>query len=181
MSLLPYQHFRHCPHCGSRAPSPPQTPRFVCSSCQFTFFFNPAVAGGAFLRRTDGALLWLRRAQDPARGKLGVPGGFIDYQESAEDGLRREIREEIGIEMGVLSFLCTQVNHYTYRDVTYPVVDLFFSGHLPEQARPQCLDDVDELVWLQPRNVDPAELAFPSTRAAFALLLEPSPAFLASQ
>jgi mutator protein MutT len=134
-------------------------------------FFNPAVSGAAFLRNTFGELLFLRRAHEPARGKLGLPGGFIDYGETAEQGLRREIREEIGVESITLQFLCSQVNRYEYYGITYPVVDLFFTGRLPSQASPQCLDGVDGLHWLMPEAVELDSLAFPSLRAAFRNLM----------
>ena len=72
---LPYEHFRFCPRCGSKVEAPVE-PVFRCSACDFVLFFNPAVAGGAFLFNAAGALLFLVRAKDPAQGKLGLPGGL---------------------------------------------------------------------------------------------------------
>jgi len=164
---LPYTHFRHCPRCGHAASTPPAQPVFTCDGCQFVLFFNPAIAGAAFLRNAACQFLFLCRANEPAKGKLGLPGGFVDYGETAEQGLHREIREEIGVDVGTLTFLCSQENHYEYRGTTYPVVDLFFTGQLPSQATPQCLDGVDDLRWLRLDEVDPDTLAFPSLRAAF--------------
>jgi ADP-ribose pyrophosphatase YjhB (NUDIX family) len=74
----------------------------------------------------------------PAKGKLAVPGGFIDIGETAEDGLRREIREEVNLAPGELRYLCTQVNDYVYRDINYPVLDLYFVGRVnPSRASPR--------------------------------------------
>jgi 8-oxo-dGTP pyrophosphatase MutT (NUDIX family) len=151
--------------------APPAEPVFRCSHCRFVLFFNPAVAGAAFLRNPAGELLFLRRAHEPAQGKLGLPGGFVDYHETAEQGLAREIREEIGIDAGPFTFLCTQVNRYEYQDTVYPVVDLFFTSDLPVDAQPRCLDAVDDLRWLRPEDVDVNSLAFPSLRAAFQHLM----------
>jgi len=163
---LPHEHFRHCPQCGQKRLEPPQRPVLECSECGFTLFFNPALAAGAFLTHPERGLLFLRRAKDPARGKLALPGGFIDYQETAEQGLRREIREEVGLEVGDLEFLCSQVNHYEYRGVTYPVVDIYFTASCPPQAIARALDGVEALCWLQPHQVRLDDLAFPSLRAA---------------
>jgi ADP-ribose pyrophosphatase YjhB (NUDIX family) len=164
---LPFQAFDFCPSCGDRLRAPLPKPVLRCVGCGFVFFFNPAVAAGAFLHHPTRGLLFLRRARDPARGKLGVPGGFIDYHETAEAGLQREIYEETALRIHTLNFLCSQPNSYEFLDITYPVLDLFFTGSIPSDAVARPLDDVDSLCWLQPHEVAPSELAFPSLRAAW--------------
>ena len=146
-----------------------QTP-FRCAACGLVFFFNPTVAAAAFV--SDGArrLLFVRRAKEPHAGKLGVPGGFIDFGESAEEGVRREVREEVGLELDGLSFLASFPNEYSYREVTYPVVDLYFTAMAidPDSARP--LDGVAGIEWRQACEVPEEEIAFESLREALRLL-----------
>ncbi|MGA1130301.1 MAG: NUDIX domain-containing protein, partial [Chthoniobacterales bacterium] len=88
----------------------------------------------------------------------------------AEAGLSREIKEEVGLDVPQLDYLCSFVNYYDYETNTYPVVDLFFTAHLPNNAHPQCLDDVADIAWLHPSEVDRNRIAFPSVRAALDLL-----------
>ena len=163
---LPFRQFRHCPKCGIESGEPPRAPRFHCAHCHFVFFFNPAVAAAVFLTDPRRGLLLLRRSREPARGQLTLPGGFIDYFETAEEGLRREIREETGLDVEELRFLCSQVNRYEYQGITYPVVDLFFTGDFPGKHEPRPLDGADALCWLRPEDVPLEQLAFPSVRAA---------------
>ncbi len=111
-------------------------------------------------------MLWLRRAKDPRRGKLGLPGGFIDFNETAEAALDREVREEIGIAVRAAKFVLSLPNRYEFAGVTYPVLDLFFTAQAiaPDQARP--LDEVSELLWRRPEAVELDEIAFVSVREA---------------
>jgi ADP-ribose pyrophosphatase YjhB (NUDIX family) len=179
--MEPIEHFRYCPSCGKPLAIHADTQRAVaqaparlsarpavihCEECGFLYHFNPTVAAGAILTRPDGAALFVRRARDPEKGKLALPGGFIEIGETAEVSLRREILEEVGIEIGELAFLCSEVNAYEYREVRYPVLDLFFKATVSQAVKPQALDDVDEVCWIDPCRVDTAQLAFPSVRAA---------------
>ena len=47
----------------------------------------------------DGALLFLRRNNQPAKGQWWFPGGRIRKGESLEEALRREVKEETGLEV----------------------------------------------------------------------------------
>jgi len=122
------------------------------------------VAAAAFLFDSDDRVLFFRRAKDPAKGMLAVPGGFIEIGETAEYGLLREIREEVGLDVVGLSYLGSCTNDYVYRGVTYPVVDLIFRGTALNPETAEALDGVVGLEWLRLHEVDANELAFPSLR-----------------
>src|SRR5690606_1967208 len=112
--------FRHCPRCG--ATEPVQFGNNVtCANpdCGFSFYLNPACAVGAVLVDPAGNLLFIRRAKNPSKGLLGLPGGFIDPGETAEAALTREIQEEIGLHVQELRFLASFPNEYRYKSVMY--------------------------------------------------------------
>jgi len=169
--MQPIELFRFCPRCGSARASETrgQSP-LACGECGLVFYFNPTVAAAAFVFDPEGKILLIRRAKDPSAGKLGVPGGFIDVGESAEEGLRREVREEVGIEIDQLRFLISFPNSYLYREVTYPVVDLYFTAIAVNPAAARPLDAVAGVEWRLPTNVHDDEIAFISMRVAIAAL-----------
>src|SRR5438132_478684 len=56
------------------------------------------VTAGAVVTDEAGRVLLLKHVFRPGSG-WGVPGGFINKGEQAEDAARRELREEIGLEL----------------------------------------------------------------------------------
>jgi len=61
---------------------------------------RPLVGVGAIIFREDRALL-VQRGREPAYGKWSVPGGLVELGESLQDAVRREVREEVGLEVKV--------------------------------------------------------------------------------
>jgi tRNA (cytidine/uridine-2'-O-)-methyltransferase len=150
-----------------------------CPACGFQFHFNPAVAAGVFVFDGDGRVLLLRRALEPAKGRLGLPGGFVDAGETLDAALRRETREETGLEIGPPALLGGWPNVYEWRGVGYPVLDLYFTARARDGALNVSRHEVADHLWARPGDVDPATLAFPTTRLAHARLVEslgPAPA-----
>ena len=92
----------------------------------------------------------------------------------ADAALRREVREEVGVEIDGVAFLGTFVNHYPYQGVTYPVLDLTFTARVVEPAAVRPLDAVAGFEWRDLAGVDPGEWAFESLRAGQKQFLEMS-------
>lgn len=169
--MQPAELFRFCPRCGAARPADNHARSPLrCGGCNLVFYFNPTVAAAAFVFDPAGRVLLIRRAKDPSAGKLGVPGGFIDFGESAEDGMRREVREEVGVEVERVRFLVSFPNSYPYREVTYPVVDLYFTAVAVDPGAARPLDAVTGVEWQLPQDIPDGEIAFPSMRVALAAL-----------
>ncbi len=139
----------------------------ICRTCDLHLYLNACAATAGILLDPSDRTLLIRRAKDPARGKLALPGGFVDNDETAEDGLRREVREETGLELGPVEFLLSHPNHYAYRGVLYHTIDLIFIARVPDFAPARPLDAVTDLVDLPVRDVHADDLAFPSMQVAW--------------
>lgn len=165
----PSDHFRFCPTCGTAFPDNSPRQPLNCPACGLVYYFNTTCATAAIVVRPDGKALFIRRAKDPAKGKLAMPGGFIDEGETAEEGVRREFTEEVGFAPEGIDFLCSHPNSYHYKNVTYPVLDFFFTARAPADQQAEALDAVESIHWLDPLTVDLEEIAFPSMRFALDL------------
>jgi ADP-ribose pyrophosphatase YjhB (NUDIX family) len=162
--------FRYCPRCGVPEPNIIGDRQLQCPACGLRFFFNTAAAAGAFIFHHEKLLLCVR-AHEPGKGLLDVPGGFIEFDETIEDGLRREIAEELHIEVGDFHYLMSAPNDYPYAGVPYKTADVFFvcEAHSLDHLRPA--DDVAEIRLTEPHTVDAGQFAFASARRAFTALL----------
>jgi ADP-ribose pyrophosphatase YjhB (NUDIX family) len=159
--------YRFCPRCGDGAfRATLDGKAVVCAACGYQHFMNSVLAAGVFIADGTGRLLLVRRLREPSKGKLGIPGGFSDAGESAEDVARREVREEINIELGPLRYLTSYPNRYVFQDLIYPTTDIFFAAQALSLEPLKALDDVQEIVFRSPDAIDPHELAFDSIRHA---------------
>jgi NADH pyrophosphatase NudC (nudix superfamily) len=167
--------FRYCPSCASPGISFERQRVFRCSGCGFVYYHNTAAAAGCIVETGDTVAL-LVRAKEPSLGKLDLPGGFIDPGEGVVEGLRREFREEIGWDPGsAFSFFASFPNIYPYKGIEYNTCDLFFILSAPGLQREDLRLDPGEIAdvrFLRPAEIDPAELAFDSTRRVIRAYLE---------
>jgi ADP-ribose pyrophosphatase YjhB (NUDIX family) len=91
---------RFCPRCGAPAPRIDFPRSMTCEACGFASYSNPKPVACAIPRDPQsGGLILLRRGFDPGRGLWTFPGGFVDLGESVEDAARREVREELEIDV----------------------------------------------------------------------------------
>jgi ADP-ribose pyrophosphatase YjhB (NUDIX family) len=121
-----------CPHCGLEIPR----------------FRNPFPTADIIIRR-EGRIALIRRRNPPLGWAL--PGGFIDYGESAERAALREAKEETGLDLedlrqfGVYSAPDRDPRHHTLtvvftaRAVGMPraaddalAIDFFSADNLPD-------------------------------------------------
>lgn len=155
--------FRYCPSCGSKGILFDGVKELRCQTCSFTYFHNSAAAVGIILEYGDQILL-IKRNNEPSKGKLDLPGGFVDPNESVEEAAKREVREELNMELGMLKYLGSQPNTYEYKGVTYKTCDLFFSSRI--DTIPTDLDktEIKELILVSRSEIPLEEIAFESTK-----------------
>jgi 8-oxo-dGTP diphosphatase len=66
---------------------------------------QPIVGVGGVVIQGSRVLL-IQRGQPPLKGEWSIPGGMVELGESLVEGVRREVREETGLEVEPLEVLC---------------------------------------------------------------------------
>lgn len=167
--------YAFCPACGApldrAAGSAANVNLLVCGSCKFEFWQNSKPAVGAIIVRTIGGnphLLLCRRGIEPYRGMWDLPGGYLNNGEHPEEGLSREIREELGTSLERRKFLTVDIGEYPREDVAEEarfVLVLFYVCEINADARLTPMDDVREVEWF-PLEELPDGIAFPANLRA---------------
>ena len=136
---------KYCPRCGKNGLAPDSVKSFRCPACDFLFYLNPAAAVAGLIVNTDGDLLVVVRNHDPSKGTWDLPGGFLEPGETCEQGLRRELHEELNLDIVALRYFCSAPNEYAYGDVVYATVDAAFICDVNPAQTFQA--DMDEIVF----------------------------------
>jgi ADP-ribose pyrophosphatase YjhB (NUDIX family) len=87
----------HCSYCGTRFDATVPWPR-TCGACGNTTYMNPLPVVVALVP-VNGGLVVIRRNIEPSKGTLTLPGGYLDLGESWQEGAKREVLEETGIDI----------------------------------------------------------------------------------
>lgn len=157
---------KYCMKCGRETLQWDGEKKWSCSECDFSLFHNVAGAVAVLIKYND-EILFTRRSQEPMKGKLDLPGGFVDPKESAEVTCVREISEELSynIDPSGLKHLGSLPNVYHYNGIDYNTLDLFYEYATDQKFDVELdLAEVSETVWLKPENLDLEDLAFESQK-----------------
>ncbi len=108
----------------------------------------------------DGKLLLVRRAAEPSKDKWSIPGGSVEWGEPLVEALKREVREETGLEIevgqvaGVFDLIIRDERDKPRRH--YVIID-FLSRAAGGTLRAG--DDAAEVQWVPVENLDTYELS----------------------
>ncbi|MCK9411373.1 MAG: NUDIX domain-containing protein [Prolixibacteraceae bacterium] len=146
--------FSCCPKCGSPSFLTGDKGRsFRCEECLFHYYINNSAAVACLIINASGELLLTRRAFEPNKGMLDLPGGFVEPMESAEEAVIREIMEELNLRVTKMSYLVSYPNLYPYSNFEVPTVDL---AYLCDVEKLDCLrpdDDVASIEFIKPDKI----------------------------
>ena len=159
--------FKYCPVCGSAHFEVHNFKSKKCRDCGFTYYANPCSATAAFIVNDNDEMLVVRRAKEPAKGTLDLPGGFVDMGETVEEGMIREIKEETGLDITNIHYLFSSPNVYVYSGMGVHTLDMDYLARVPgDSIAVKAADDAAEALWIPIAQVNPAEFGLTSIRNA---------------
>ncbi|MCT4614072.1 MAG: NUDIX domain-containing protein [Marinifilaceae bacterium] len=146
--------FKFCPRCGSSSFNYKKGDYFHCSTCNFVYYVNSATAVAAIIVNEKGEILLTKRALNPGKGMLDLPGGFVDIGEKIEDAMYREIKEELNLNISSMKYLCSYPNKYLYSDLIVNTCDCAFVCNVDNIEDIIAGDDVDDFSFFSKEKID---------------------------
>ena len=163
--MINYTRFRYCPRCGITSIRPHGRNAMECDGCGFLYYHNCAAAVAAIIE-TNGGIVLLRRAKPPKAGFFDLPGGFVDYGETLDAAVVREVEEEIGVRIERAVYFRSFPNTYEFHGVTYMTTDAVFICPMPQGSAIRPNDEVRQIEILPPESIDHSLIAFDSISKA---------------
>lgn len=162
----PLKSFEYCPRCGSKHFNINGERSRHCTNCNLTYYANASASTAAIITNSKGEVLLATRAFDPAKGKLDLPGGFVDMNETAEEAIIREIKEELNLDVQNPQYLFSLPNEYNFSGITVHTLDLFFKVEIDDNAIITSADDVASAQFYDLNNVNIEDIGLNSIKKA---------------
>ena len=165
MNTLEMTRWEFCPRCGERQMRHRGDAALECTACTYLYYHSSVAAVVGIIEHEDKIII-TRRANDPGRGLLAIPGGFVEHGESLEQTLIREMREELNLEVTDPVYLASFASQYLFRDVHYHTAVAYFVIAGSDITNLRAADDIDHFEFIRPDDVDRNRLAFEADRQA---------------
>ena len=165
----PTEPYRFCPADGTRLGEPRPSGGANCPHCGRSWYRSSSPAVGTVIVE-DGKALVTVRAGEPEKGRLDLPGGFLEVGEHPTDGIVRETREELGVEIEVMGDPILPEVHTYGPDGGY-VLPIGFRARIVS-GNPNPTDDVADIRWISLEEVDDADFAWEHDRRMVRAALE---------
>lgn len=126
---------------------------------------NPIPAVDAIIQM-DSQILFVKRKNEPFRGYMAIPGGFVNEGETVEDAAKREVREETSLDIELVDIL--GVYSDPKRDPRGHIMSTVFIAYVPvnrnKGVEGLAADDASELEWIDLEVIPNQKFAFDHKR-----------------
>ena len=149
--------WKYCPRCQAEVEI--ADGKVECPSCGFRNYASSKPTASALCLDDENRVLLSRRGIEPFKGLWDFPGGFLDEGEHPLDCVRRELREEAGVEVEPQRLIGVWMDRYGSDGSAAATLNFYWTARIVE-GEPEPDDDVVELRWFAVADIPLDELAF---------------------
>ena len=151
---------KFCSQCGSadlkqQIPADDHRPRIICQNCGTIHYLNPKIIIGCLIINDRDEVMLCRRGIEPRLGYWNLPAGFLENNESVEEGALREVLEETGARVEILHL------HSVYDVLKAQQVYLIFKARMLNNYY-KLTPESTEIKFFQADQIPWEEIAFSS-------------------
>lgn len=139
---------KFCPQCATPLELKMEAGRArpVCPRCGFIAYRNPVPVALVLVER-DGALLLTHRLHAPLAGYWAPPAGYVEIDESLEEGARREVKEETGLDVAIDKLLAV------YSRANVGILLVTFAAHVTGGELAYQVEEADAVRFFPPSEI----------------------------
>jgi len=139
--------YKFCPQCATALVNAEVDGRLrlKCPSCDFVFWDNPVPVVAAIVEH-EGKVILTRNKSWPEKW-LGIVAGFLEKGEMPENGILREVKEELGLDGEIVSF----VGNYAF-EIRNQII---FAYHVRAEGEIILGEELEAIKALPPEEVRP--------------------------
>lgn len=159
---------KYCPNDASVLIYAEDEKVLTCSKCGLKLFQNSKPTVSAVISDDQNRVLLAKRKSECRNGLWGAPGGFLENGEELIDGLKREVREEVGVEVEVLGLVFCMVEDEPYPKSSFEnshVINFQFKCKVIS-GEPKSLHETSEVRWFSKDEIPWDQIAFPGVKGA---------------
>jgi len=130
-------------------------------NCELCAFKNLKATVTAIIIQ-DNKVLLLKRNEDPFKNMWDLPGGYMQEDETTEETLKRELKEELGIDNINLTFIKSLPGKAYWKKEEFPILSHFFLAQI--QGDIKLSDENQEHQFFDLKGINPEEIAFDSNQ-----------------
>lgn len=124
--MHPHEVIKYCPLCKCDLIKQ-DINILVCGICSYNYFISPTPCNAAIIENDKGEILLVERKNEPQKGLWDLPGGFIDGAETLAASVKRELKEELGVDSHMNKIIGVYPDTYLYQNIIHPTLSIVIS------------------------------------------------------
>ena len=139
----------------------------VNTDCILCSYQNPKATATAVIIKDQSVLVLLRNTE-PFKGMWDFPGGYMNKDETPEETVKREVKEELGVDC-TTTFIKTFEGYAYYKDYVFPVISHTFLVDIKGDIRLDT-DENSEYRWIPLSEIN--DVAYDSNQKTLSFIKE---------
>jgi 8-oxo-dGTP diphosphatase len=159
--MKPINAYKYCPVCS--LPFAKKAKGLLICKNNHKLYINPIPCNAAIIENDKAEILLVKRKVDPMKGYWDWPGGFIEPGESFEESVKREIMEELNVEIKIEKILGIYKDTYLYQNIENPTLCIVVVAKIIK-GKLKASDDIDGFKFFSRKEVLNQKFAFDSVK-----------------
>lgn len=121
--------FKFCPKCKGKFKKK-KDDLLICTKCNLYYFINPRPCNTVIILNEKNEILLVKRKLPPKKGYWDLAGGFTGLNESMEESVIREVKEELNITLHEIKYFLSLSGRYGYKGLKYHTLGFAYIAHI---------------------------------------------------